>query len=44
MRRSLADGYELDDDRARIDVDLVYDFLATEAYWVPVGPETRSSA
>jgi GNAT superfamily N-acetyltransferase len=35
MQRSLADGYVLDDDRARIDVDAVYDFLATEAYWVP---------
>ncbi len=34
MRRSLADGYALDDDRARIDVGAVYDFLTT-AYWVP---------
>jgi GNAT superfamily N-acetyltransferase len=27
------DGYELDDDRARVDRDAVWDFLATEAYW-----------
>ena len=32
MRRELAGGYELDDDRDRIDVDLVHGFL-TEAYW-----------
>ncbi len=35
MHRSLEDGYELDDDRDRVDVDVVYDFLSTEAYWVP---------
>jgi GNAT superfamily N-acetyltransferase len=33
MRRELADGYELDDDRDRIDVDLVFRFLSKEAYW-----------
>jgi GNAT superfamily N-acetyltransferase len=33
MRRELAEGYELDDDRDRIDVDVVYRFLADEAYW-----------
>lgn len=33
MRRPIADGYELDDDRDRVDIDMVYDFLATEAYW-----------
>ena len=32
MRRDLGDGYELDDDRARIDVDAVHAFL-TEIYW-----------
>ena len=25
--------YELDDDPARVDVDAVWDFLSTEAYW-----------
>jgi GNAT superfamily N-acetyltransferase len=33
MRRELADGVELDDDPARIDVDAVHDFLANHAYW-----------
>jgi GNAT superfamily N-acetyltransferase len=32
-RRPLADGLELDDDPARIDVDAVHDFLANHAYW-----------
>ena len=33
MRRALADGYELDDDRARIDVDYVFHFLSVVSYW-----------
>jgi GNAT superfamily N-acetyltransferase len=33
MRRALADGYELDDGRDRVDVDLVHRFLSEEAYW-----------
>jgi GNAT superfamily N-acetyltransferase len=33
MRRELADGYELDDDRDRVDVDLVHRYLSEEAYW-----------
>jgi GNAT superfamily N-acetyltransferase len=35
MRRELPGGYELDDDRDRVDVDAVHRFLAEEAYWVP---------
>jgi hypothetical protein len=35
MRRELPDGYEIDDDRERIDGDVVYRFLSEEAYWVP---------
>jgi len=35
MRRALPDGYELDDERDRVDVDAVYRFLSEEAYWVP---------
>ena len=35
MRRELPDGYEIDDDPARVDVDVVYRFLTEEAYWVP---------
>ena len=34
MRRELPDGYHVDDDRAKIDLDVVYRFLADEAYWV----------
>ena len=33
MRRELAGGFELDDDRERIDVDAVHRFLSEEAYW-----------
>ena len=35
MRRELPDGYEVDDDPDRVDVDVVYRYLAEEAYWVP---------
>jgi ribosomal protein S18 acetylase RimI-like enzyme len=31
--RSLPDGFELDDDPARVDLDEVHRFLPTEAYW-----------
>ena len=34
MRRELAHGLELDDDRDRVDVDAVHRFLTEEAYWV----------
>ncbi|HEX5853640.1 MAG TPA: GNAT family N-acetyltransferase [Solirubrobacteraceae bacterium] len=33
MRTPLADGLELDDDRARIDVDAVHAFISEESYW-----------
>ena len=33
MRRLLADGLELDDDRARIDRGEVHRFLSEESYW-----------
>jgi GNAT superfamily N-acetyltransferase len=33
MRRALADGFELDDDPARIDVDAVHAFIGGESYW-----------
>lgn len=35
MRRTLDAGYELDDDRDRVDVRAVHRFLSEEAYWVP---------
>lgn len=33
MKRALDDAYELDDDRERIDLDAVWEFLSAEAYW-----------
>jgi GNAT superfamily N-acetyltransferase len=33
MRRELRGGFELDDDPARVDLDAVWGFLSTEAYW-----------
>jgi GNAT superfamily N-acetyltransferase len=33
VKRDLGDGYELDDDRARLDRDAVHAYLGAEAYW-----------
>ena len=33
MKRDLGDGYELDDDPARIDVDAVHEFISNDSYW-----------
>jgi GNAT superfamily N-acetyltransferase len=33
MRRMLPEGFELDDDPERLDVDTIQRFLSTEAYW-----------
>ncbi len=33
MRRELDGGFELDDDRDRIDLEAVHRFLSEEAYW-----------
>lgn len=33
MKRDLGDGYELDDDRARIDRVAVHRYLSDESYW-----------
>src|SRR5579884_2557898 len=33
VRRRLPDGFELDDDPARIDVAAVHAFIANESYW-----------
>ena len=41
MRRDLGNGYELDDDRARIDVDAVHTYLGGEAYWARGRPRER---
>jgi ribosomal protein S18 acetylase RimI-like enzyme len=36
--RKLPDGYELDDDRSRMDLDAVYSFLRDESYWATNRP------
>jgi predicted GNAT family acetyltransferase len=33
VRRALPGGYELDDDRARVDAGAVHEFISTESYW-----------
>ena len=33
MKRDLGDGFELDDDRTRIDRDAVHAYLGGESYW-----------
>jgi predicted N-acetyltransferase YhbS len=33
VKRELADGYELDDDPGRIDIDAVHAFISGESYW-----------
>ena len=33
MRRELGDGFELDDDRSRVDIDAVHAFISQESYW-----------
>jgi GNAT superfamily N-acetyltransferase len=38
MRRALPGGYELDDDRDRIDVDAVHRYLSGESYWATGRP------
>ncbi len=35
MRVILGEGYELDDDPARIDVDVVHRYVSEESYWAP---------
>lgn len=44
MRRDLGDGYELDDDHARIDLAAVHAYIANESYWAPGRPlETQAA-
>lgn len=38
MRRALTDGYELDDDPARIDPHAVHAYLGGESYWAAGRP------
>jgi GNAT superfamily N-acetyltransferase len=41
VTRDLGDGYELDDDRERVDVDSVHAYLSVEAYWAKGRPRTE---
>jgi ribosomal protein S18 acetylase RimI-like enzyme len=36
--RDLGEGYQLDDDRTRIDLAAVHDYLATQSYWAADRP------
>src|SRR5436305_420 len=38
VTRSLGDGFELDDDRRRVDVDAVHAYLSGESYWAKGRP------
>jgi GNAT superfamily N-acetyltransferase len=38
MRRELADGYELDDDVARVDLEVVIPYLSEVSYWAKGRP------
>jgi GNAT superfamily N-acetyltransferase len=35
VRRKLRGGFEVDDDRERIDVEAVHDFVSNHSYWAP---------
>lgn len=43
MRRELPDGYELDDDPQRIDVDVVHAYIV-ESYWAKGRPRDKMEA
>ena len=44
MRRDLGDGYELDDDPARIDREAVHAYLGAESYWAKGRPREVQDA
>jgi GNAT superfamily N-acetyltransferase len=41
VRRDLGDGYELDDDRSRVDVDAVHAYLSGVSYWAKGRPRAE---
>jgi GNAT superfamily N-acetyltransferase len=41
MKRELAGGYELDDDRGRIDATVVHRYLSEESYWARGRPRSE---
>jgi GNAT superfamily N-acetyltransferase len=44
VKHALGDGYELDDDRDRIDLAAVHAYIANESYWAPGRPlETQAA-
>jgi GNAT superfamily N-acetyltransferase len=44
VRRDLGDGFELDDDRARIDRGAVHRYLSEESYWAHGRPRVVQDA
>lgn len=44
MKRDLGDGYELDDDRTRLDRDAVHAYLGGESYWAKGRTRERQDA
>jgi ribosomal protein S18 acetylase RimI-like enzyme len=44
VRRDLGDGYELDDDPARIDLHAVHAYVSGESYWAKGRPLERQAA
>ena len=44
MKRAAGDGYELDDDPARIDRDAVHRYLSEESYWAKGRPKETQDA
>ena len=44
MRRDIGDGYELDDDPARIDRDAVHAYVGGESYWAAGRTRERQDA
>ena len=44
MKRALENGYELDDDRGRLDRDAIHAYLGGESYWAKGRPRDRQDA
>ena len=44
MRRALPGGYELDDDRSRLDVDVIHAYIGGESYWAKGRSRDRMDA
>jgi GNAT superfamily N-acetyltransferase len=44
VRRELPGGYELDDDRSRLDIDAIHRYLSEESYWAKGRTRERAEA